>query len=81
MSKEPLYQTQHDLAWTVVRTFHVALVAQAGRRGSIGREDIDRAFAIVEEHWPSTLPVFRHNCRSCLDRPRPTPPTGGARTS
>lgn len=68
MADETFHQTQHDLARTLIRTFYEALAVQFERKDHITRDELDRAFTLIEGFWPKTLPAFKANCRLCLDK-------------
>src|SRR5687767_3360056 len=68
MAEETLHQTQHDLARTIIRTFYEALSTQLDKKHYITKSDLDRSFRLFDNFWPTTLPVFKANCKTCIER-------------
>ncbi len=68
MADDTFHETQHDLARTLIRTFYEALSVQFDRKDHITKDELDRAFNLIEGFWPKTLPAFKANCRLCIDK-------------
>jgi hypothetical protein len=68
MAEETFHQTQHDLARTIIRTFYEALSTQLDKKHYLTKTDLDRSFRLFDGFWPSTLPVFKANCKTCIER-------------
>jgi hypothetical protein len=68
MAEDTFHETQHDLARTLIRTFYEALSVQFDRKDHITKDELDRAFNLIEGFWPKTLPAFKANCRLCIDK-------------
>src|SRR5690348_16513398 len=68
MAEDTFHETQHDLARTLIQTFYEALAVQFDRKDHITKDELDRAFNLIEGFWPKTLPAFKANCRLCIDK-------------
>ena len=68
MADDTYHEKQHDLARTLIRTFYEALAVQFDRKDHITKDELDRAFNLIEGFWPKTLPAFKANCRLCIDK-------------
>lgn len=65
----PPFARHHRTAEMLLRTLQQALAPQFETRGTIGREDLDRAVGLIAEHAAKVMPLFAANCRACLDDP------------
>lgn len=63
----PSFVQHHGIARALVQTFHEAIGAQIAMRGSLTQEEFSRAFDLMMENWPRTLPLFARTCRGCQD--------------
>ncbi|WP_180282536.1 hypothetical protein [Azospirillum oleiclasticum] len=63
------FARHHRTAEMLLRTLQQALAPQFETRGTIGREDLDRAVGLIVEHGSTVMPLFAGNCRACLEDP------------
>jgi hypothetical protein len=63
----PSFVQHHGVARALIQTFQEAIGPQIASRGSLTRDELTRAFALMMENWPRTLPLFARTCRGCLD--------------
>lgn len=63
----PSFVQHHGIARALVQTFQEAIGAQIAVRGALTQEEVSRAFDLMMENWPRTLPLFARTCRGCLD--------------
>ena len=63
----PSFVQHHGIARALVQTFQEAIAAQIAARGALTREEFTRAFDLMMENWPRTLPLFARTCRGCQD--------------
>jgi len=63
----PSFVQHHGIARALVQTFQEAIGAQIATRGALSQEEFTRAFDLMMENWPRTLPLFARTCRGCQD--------------
>lgn len=69
MSAEKLPSAKHhDLAHTLIRTFYEALEPYLQNKGHITKDEIEKAFRLMEVYWPKVLPLFEVTCRMCTEQ-------------
>lgn len=83
MAEDTFHETQHDLARTLIRTFYEALSGQFDRKDHITKEELDRAFNLIEDSGQRPYPPSRPIAGSASTRSAcgPTTPMHDARTS
>lgn len=69
MSHDAPHQRHQELAHTVLRTFYEALEPYFRAKDHVTREDLAKAFALMESHWPRIEPLFVSACQvHCTQR-------------
>src|SRR4051794_32713819 len=63
----PAFVQHHGVARALIQTFQEAIGPQIAARGSLTQDELARAFELMMENWPRTLPLFARTCRGCLD--------------
>lgn len=63
----PSFVQHHAIARALMQTFQEALGAQIAGRGALTPDELSRAFELMKQNWPLTLPLFARTCRGCLD--------------
>ena len=63
----PAFVQHHGVARALIQTFQEAIGPQIATRGALTQEEFARAFELMMENWPRTLPLFARTCRGCLD--------------
>lgn len=61
------HETHHEMAHTLMRTFYEALEPHFLTKGYMTKDDLDKAFSLMEKFWPKVLPLFGTTCKECSE--------------